>query len=247
MPPDVALTFTDVSLRLESVEHGTACVIKDLSFSVKPNQFACLMGPSGCGKTTTLNLAAGFHSPSGGSLVWSDRKHSPAMVFQDDAVFAWMTVRENLAYAQKCAGFGTYQELKSLLELSGLTGSENFYPRELSGGMKKRVEFCRAWLSGRDLLLDEPLGQLDALTRKKQQCLLQELWCARPRTVVMVTHDIAEAAFLADVIFIMAGPPGQIVKQISVPFDRPRDQELRFTDSFIQFLRTLELSLDGGI
>jgi NitT/TauT family transport system ATP-binding protein len=134
-------------------------------------------------------------------------------------------------------------DLENLLRLTGLERFRSFFPRELSGGMRKRLELARAWLSGLDLLLDEPLGQLDNVTRQEMQFLLQELWLSNPRTIIMATHGLEEALFLANRVLVMEGPPGRIKADVVVPFPRPRPPELIFDREFQSLRRHIHCLL----
>lgn len=202
---------------------GTTEVLRDISLEITAGEFVAIVGPSGCGKTTLLNLLSGFDQPSSGNL---RRTGQSRMVYQQDGLFPWLTVAENIALGLrdvKNEGERTKQ-LKELLALIGLENFEKHYPHQLSGGMRQRVELARALAGQSDLLLmDEPFSALDYLTRLKMRQELARLLAERPRTVVLVTHDIEEAAQLADRIVVLSERPAQIRVELRVELPRPRD------------------------
>ena len=208
--------------------------LHDISLRIEPGEFLCLVGPSGCGKSTLLGALAGHLLPARGELRLDGAAiRGPApergMVFQHHTLFPWKTVLENVAYGLKMQGVGRRErqrQARDMIERVGLAGSEQRYPAELSGGMQQRVEIARALInSPRVLLMDEPFGALDALTRARMQELLLELWGTMRTTVLFVTHDIDEALFLADRIVILSRSPGRIVEELVVSEPRPRRAE----------------------
>jgi NitT/TauT family transport system ATP-binding protein len=208
---------------------GDTAVLADLSFTVAEGEFVCLVGPSGCGKTTLLRLIAGLLTPERGIITFSGWKQPPKrrLVFQDHAIFPWMTVLENVIFGLEMDGV-PHAERKNRgeLQLSGMGMADfaNHYPFELSGGMRQRVAIARAFVTEPDILLmDEPLRSLDAQMRLLIQEELLALWQARQPLVLYVTHDIEEALLLADRVLVMSGPPGRISEEIRPPFGRPRD------------------------
>jgi NitT/TauT family transport system ATP-binding protein len=225
-----------VSVRRVSIEVGSGSsrfeALRDVSFSVEPGELVCLLGPSGCGKSTLLGALAGHLPVAHGKMqVDGEAIGGPdptrGIVFQHHTLFPWNTVLQNVAYGPKMKGIDrrtrTRQALE-MIELVGLAGFENRYPRELSGGMQQRVEIARALInSPRVLLMDEPFGALDALTRARMQELLVELWTRTRTTILFVTHDINEALFLADRVLILSRAPGRVIEEIPVPFERPRN------------------------
>lgn len=226
--------------------------MKDVTFQISQGEFVCVVGPSGCGKTSTLNLIAGFMKPTQGNLSIQkdgERAVQPAVCFQSDTSFAWMSCRENYRFALKhkkhATGHDDPAQIDQIAKLTGLTKFLDFYPKELSGGMRKRLELGRAWLTGSPvLLLDEPLGQLDHMTRQSMQITLQDLWLENRRTVLMITHDNEEAIFLADRVLIMGGPPGHIVSELNVPFARPRQDDFRYSTEFQAVRKNLQDQLE---
>ncbi|MDT5060622.1 MAG: NitT/TauT family transport system ATP-binding protein [Acidobacteriota bacterium] len=212
-------------LILESVSRsfGAVEVLRDFSLEVNSGEFVAIVGPSGCGKTTLLNLLAGFDKPTTGSLTSKGRVR---MVYQQDGLFPWRTVAQNIRMGLRhVKGEGERErELKELLALIGLKGFEEHYPHQLSGGMRQRVELARALAGDTDtLLLDEPFSALDYLTRLRLRRELARLLRERPRTVVLVTHDIEEAAQLADRVVVLSERPARIRCELSLELERPRD------------------------
>jgi NitT/TauT family transport system ATP-binding protein len=204
-------------------------------------EFRVLLGPSGCGKSTLLRLIAGLDRADTGEVIVNEQPvHGPGkdrgMVFQKYTSFPWLTVAGNIAYGLKINSVseGKRKETVSqLIEAIGLSGFENAYPETLSGGMQQRVAIART-LAVRPsvILMDEPFGALDAQTRSEMQQLLLKVWDETASTILFVTHDVEEAIYLADRIFIMSAHPGTIVEDVQVPFDRPRDLSLKQRNEF---------------
>ncbi len=199
-------------------------------------EFRVLLGPSGCGKSTVLRMIAGLDFPTSGEvLVNGARVTGPGsdrgMVFQKYTSFAWLTVAANVEYGLGIKGTPEAERreiVKHLIEAVGLTGFENAYPHTLSGGMQQRLAIARSLaVRPQVLLMDEPFGALDAQTRNDMQTLLLRIWDETAATVLFVTHDVAEAVFLADRLYIVSSRPGTILEEIPVPFGRPRDQGLK--------------------
>ena len=205
-------------------------VLDDISLEVGVGEFVCLLGPSGCGKSTMLNVVAGFLNPTSGQVkiddqlvIGPDRRR--VFVFQERGVFPWLTVEGNI-------GFGLFDlsesernsRIKHYVELVGLQGFEKAYPRELSGGMKQRVEVARALSVNPDMLfLDEPFGALDSITRLIMRGELLRIWEAEKKTIIFVTHDIDEAVQLADRVIVMTARPAKIQKVVEIDVAHPRD------------------------
>jgi NitT/TauT family transport system ATP-binding protein len=224
-----------ISIERVSIELGTGPgrfeALHEISFSAEPGEFICLLGPSGCGKSTLLGAIAGHLRVARGTIrldgVEIDQPDPQrGLVFQHHTLFPWKTVVENVAYGLKMKGIDRRtreRDAKHMIDLVGLTGFEARYPRELSGGMQQRVEIARVLINHpRVLLMDEPFGALDALTRSRMQELLLELWARMRTTVLFVTHDIDEALFLADRVLILSRAPGRIIEELAVRCDRPR-------------------------
>jgi NitT/TauT family transport system ATP-binding protein len=205
--------------------------IDDVSVSIPDGQFACIVGASGCGKSTLLNIMAGLTRPTSGSvLVDGQPIDRPAedrgMVFQRYTLFPWLRVRDNVEFGPKLKGVGRAERhaiSEALLAEMGLSEFAHLYPKELSGGMQQRVAIARALANEpKVLLMDEPFGALDALTRASAQRFLTEVWEQHRRTIVFVTHDIDEAIFLGDRIFVMSPRPGRLQEIVDVDIPRPR-------------------------
>ena len=212
-------------LRLEgvTVNFGSIAVLGGIDLDVREGEFVALVGPSGCGKTTLLNLCSGWLSPAAG------RVHRPArlrMVFQQDGLFPWLTVDENIRLGLRQVSEPGEQgrRARALLDLIGLTGFAGAYPHQLSGGMRQRVELARA-LGGETplLLMDEPFSSLDYLARLKMRRELARILREQPRTVVLVTHDIEEAAQLADRVLVLSERPARVRDEVVLAMPRPRD------------------------
>ncbi len=205
-------------------------VLERINLEVTPGEFVCIVGPSGCGKSTLLNIVGGFLSQTrGAALVEGQAVSGPdprrIFVFQENGVFPWLTVRENI-------GFGLlakpederHKTVTHYIEMVGLTGFENSYPRELSGGMRQRVEIARALAANPDIIyMDEPFGALDFITRLKMRSDLIRIWQTEKKTILFVTHDIEEAVQLADRVIIMSRRPATIQQVVPVDLPRPRD------------------------
>jgi len=204
-------------------------------------EFRVLLGPSGCGKSTLLRLIAGLDKPDSGEVLVNDQPvHEPGrdrgMVFQKYTSFPWLTVADNIAYGLRINGVPEEKRKEIVAQLIkdiGLSGFENAYPETLSGGMQQRVAIARTLaLRPAVILMDEPFGALDAQTRSEMQLLLLKVWDETASTILFVTHDVEEAIYLADRIFIMSAHPGTIVEDVQVPFDRPRSLELKQRNEF---------------
>jgi len=248
-----SIAVRNVSIRLG---RGTSRfeAVHDISFDVTPGEFVCILGPSGCGKSTLLGALAGHIQPADGELRLDNAAISApspdrGLVFQHHTLFPWKKVIDNVAYGLKMKGIGQYERAaraRELIKLVGLAGFENRYPAELSGGMQQRVEIARVLINHpRVLLMDEPFGALDALTRSMMQELLLDIWGRIPTTVVFVTHDIDEALFLADRILVMTHRPGRLLANIPVPFARPRQRTLLTEPSFVAIKRQCMELLHG--
>ena len=223
-------------------------VLQDISLTFASGSFNTIVGTSGCGKSTLLKMMAGLFEPSDGRMTLdgevirgTDRRRG--MVFQQDAVFPWMTLAKNISYGPRLRGANRKEQAEieaRWIELVGLKGFENRWPRELSGGMRKRVDIGRVYANDPDvLLMDEPFGALDAQTKERMQAELLDIWTITKKTVVFVTHDLEEAIFLSDKVIVMSARPGRIrhFEEISLP--RPRSGEMRLTDDFIKVKRKL--------
>lgn len=225
--------------------------LAEVDLDVEEGEFMALVGPSGCGKTTLLRLVAGLVSPTTGEIVLTGRRGGRVgFVFQSGALMPWRTVRENIRLPLEVGGRrpdDREQRIAELVELVGLAGFEGSYPRELSGGMKQRVALARVLADDPDLLLlDEPFASLDAFSRDRMNEELQRIWMARPMTVMMVTHSIQEATFLADKVVVLSHRPGRVRGIFDVPFPRPRSQVLRYDREFVELSERIRFAADGG-
>ena len=230
------------------VGHGAQAfeAVQNVSLTVAPGEFVCLLGPSGCGKSTLLGALAGHLRPSRGGIAVDGRAvdgpHAErGLVFQHHTLFPWRKVVDNVAFGLKMQGVARAERRRRARELLALVGLEAFadhYPAQLSGGMKQRVEIARVLINHpRVMLMDEPFGALDAQTRLMMQQLLLDLWARIRTTIVFITHDIDEALFLADRVLVMSPRPGRIIEQIAVPFPRPRDASLVTSPAFTELKR----------
>jgi ABC-type nitrate/sulfonate/bicarbonate transport system ATPase subunit len=217
--------MNDSALQLDRISRsfGAVEVLRELSLEIHPGEFVAVVGPSGCGKTTLLNLLSGYDRPSSGSISHEGRVR---MVYQQDGLFPWLTVTQNIALGLRALSDEKERnrQVSEMLRLIGLEGFENHYPHQLSGGMRQRVELARALAGDSDILLmDEPFSALDYLTRLRMRQELARLLRERPRTVALVTHDIEEAAQLADRIIVLTERPAQIRYELRIAAPRPRD------------------------
>lgn len=236
------IEVTDFNLAYDTID-GAVIAVRDADLVVNPGEFVSIIGPSGCGKSTFLNAVAGFLKPTSGTVtVDGEPVKGPSadrgMVFQQYSLFPWKTVRENVEFGLKMRGMGKSERAvaaRTLLGLAGLSAFEDHYPDRLSGGMKQRVGIVRALATGpKVLLLDEPFGALDAQTRVIMQQILTNLWQRLGISVLFVTHDIDEAIFLSDRIYVMTARPGTIKAEVTVPLPRPRDAALQLSPEFVQ-------------
>jgi NitT/TauT family transport system ATP-binding protein len=235
MPIGSRITIDNVS-QVFKTNQGDRQALDNISLSVEPNEFVTLLGPSGCGKSTLLSFIAGLATPTRGTIeVDGERVQEPypnlGMVFQEPYLLEWRNIINNVLLGAQLKGTSVKQMAPRALDLMnrvGLSGFENYYPHELSGGMRQRAAICRALLHDPGvLLMDEPFGALDALTRDDINIELQDLWMRSPKTVVFVTHSISEAIFLSDRIFVMSPRPGRIAEVIDIDLPRPRDLNVR--------------------
>jgi ABC-type nitrate/sulfonate/bicarbonate transport system ATPase subunit len=220
-------------------------VLERINLEVAPGEFVCIVGPSGCGKSTLLNIIGGFLTQTRGEAhVEGQPVTGPdprrIFVFQENGVFPWLTVRENIGFGlSRLSEAERETTVAHYIEMVGLTGFESSYPRELSGGMRQRVEIARALAANPDIIyMDEPFGALDFITRLKMRSDLIRIWQAEKKTILFVTHDIEEAVQLADRVIIMSRRPATIQKVVPVDLPRPRDLDspgyLRTRDEIFQ-------------
>lgn len=233
-------------------EQESLVAIQDLSFSLAAQEFVCVLGPSGSGKTTLLRVLAGLLSPTSGEVVFSTDDNGGKVprigfVFQQANLMPWRTVLENITLPLELQGVlkaEADRRAEELVALVGLQGFEYNWPRDLSGGMAQRVALARALIQDPDLLLlDEPFGALDALTREQMGAELLRIWQARRKTVLMVTHSISEALLLSDRILVFTPRPGRIRLDLKVNLPRPRQEEIRYSPRFAELSRRLRKSI----
>lgn len=209
---------------------GEVTALQDVDFTVREQEFVCIVGPSGCGKTTLLKIIAGLVEPTTGKIVFSIPQSNghlrSAMVFQEQGLFPWMSVQDNVAFGLETQGVGLQERrqlARDFITKVGLSGFMHSFPHELSGGMRQRVAILRAFLANPHILLmDEPFGALDSQTRLVMQEELLRIWRDHRKTVIYVTHDIEEAILLGDRVLVMSGRPGRIRQEIDIPLARPR-------------------------
>ena len=252
---------------LETLEHRylaedqEVLALTGIDLAIRRGEFVVLLGPSGCGKTTMLRIMAGLIRPTsgrieiGGRPLWNgDRRDDTAIkelgvVFQDANLFPWMSIEDNVALPLKLRGVdraGRRAKAAQLAQLVGIGGFEKRWPRELSGGMRQRAAIARALsLDPNILLMDEPFGALDAMTRDNMNVELQRIWMATGCTIVLVTHSINEAVFLADRILLLSPRPGRMDALIDVPFQRPRDLYMQTGSEFQALAADLRKRLDA--
>ena len=228
--------------------HGHVAFEK-MSLDVHRREFICIIGPSGCGKSTFIRIAAGLEDSSGGEILIDGHPVSGpgpdrGMVFQGYTLFPWRTVKQNVMFGLKMRGQDhatADAEARQWLDMVGLAKFENAYPHELSGGMKQRVAIARALANEpRILLMDEPFGALDALTRCKMQSYLMQIWKKVDVTVLFITHDLEEACYLADRIVVMGTNPGRVLEVIENPMPRPRSTDQLISPEFLALKHRLD-------
>ena len=244
---DPILIVRDLSITFPA-GNGGLDALDAASFSICPQEFVCLLGPSGSGKSTLLRILAGLLKPTSGSFTFTGGIPRIGMVFQQSNLMPWRTVLENITLPLELAGVNP-EECRALaqemVELVGLQGFESNWPRDLSGGMAQRVAIARALVHDPDiLLLDEPFGSLDALTRERMWTELSHIWQRRQKTVLMVTHSISEALFLADRILVLTQRPGRIKLDLTVDLPRPRMEEMRYTNAFGDLARRIKETIE---
>ena len=244
-----AIELTGVSKVFETKD-GRVEALEGVSLTVRPQEFVCLIGPSGCGKSTILNLLVDLVRPSAGRVAVSGKDPGQAcrdremgLVFQDPVLLPWRSVRENIEVplgVLRVPKVKRQETVRGLVHLVGLEGFEDRFPHELSGGMRQRVGIARALsFDPPILLMDEPFGALDAITRDKMSLELLTIWDRRQKTVVFVTHSISEAALLSDRVIVLSPRPGRISAVIENPLSRPRTLAMRDEPDFLSVSRQL--------
>ena len=221
------LVSQDLNMIFDSPKGGTVHALKDINFTLKQGELLTVLGPSGCGKTTLLNIIAGFLRPTSGKINLGGKEiNGPGvergMVFQQGALFEWLTVAANVDFGlrmKKEDPAETAKKVEEWLEIVGLKGLGDTPTYQLSGGMQQRVALARCLINNPDLILmDEPLGALDALTREKMQSLVLKIWKETGKTIILITHSVEEALLLGERLFVMAPRPGRMLKEYQLPF-----------------------------
>src|SRR5215216_6637689 len=248
MPHTPILTIHNLSAVFPD-NNGGLRALHDVSFEVHAREFVCVLGPSGSGKTTLLRILAGLIPPTSGSFLYGHGEQpSTGMVFQQANLMPWRTVIENIMLpleVKQVEEARARADAQEMIELVGLQGFEDSLPRDLSGGMAQRVALARALIHDPDLLLlDEPFGSLDALTRERMWTELSRIWQMRKKTVIMVTHSINESLFLADRVLVLTQRPGKIKMDMKVDLPRPRHDDIRYTPHFGRLARKLRQAIE---
>ncbi|MBB3265080.1 NitT/TauT family transport system ATP-binding protein [Azospirillum sp. OGB3] len=248
-PADIQIDIRNLGKVYGGTSSDTMVVALDgVDLRIRRGEFISLLGPSGCGKSTLLGIVAGFQSASSGTLLQNGRpivKPDPSrtVVFQDYALFGWMTVQQNVEFGLKAKGMAKKERAeiaRSLIDMVRLTGFEEKYPHQISGGMKQRAAIARALAPDPDILLmDEPFGALDAQTRVLLQEEIARISSEAGKTVIFVTHGIDEAVFLADRVVVMSPRPGRVREEVTVPLPRPRTAEMRSDPWFVSTVNDL--------
>ncbi len=251
---DLAVEVTVLS-KLYSMSGKALPVLDEVELRVSVGEFVSIIGPSGCGKSTLFRTIAGLETDFSGTVrvygqdIRISRPHL-AYMLQKDLLLPWRTVWQNIVLPLELSGKlkDTGKEyMESMASDFGLSGFLKAYPDELSGGMRQRVALLRTWLmDGSVMLLDEPFGALDALTRNQMQDWLTEVWENHRKTVLFITHDIEEALYLSDRVLVMSPRPGRLTENLTICFERPRKREMLYTEKFLEYKRRLVSSLGSG-
>ncbi|MFN9032062.1 MAG: ABC transporter ATP-binding protein [Betaproteobacteria bacterium] len=249
---DAFIEFQNVYLRYGQDD---SFAVEDISLKLRRHEFAAIVGPSGCGKSTFMKLTTGLKGATQGTIIVDGREVAGplkivGMAFQNATLLPWRTTLDDVllrleivepyrsTFKQKKAEY--FERARALLKTVGLNGYEDKYPWQLSGGMQQRASICRALVHQPKLLmLEEPFGALDAFTREELWCVLRDLWAGNPFNVVLVTHDLREAAFLADTVYVMSKRPGRILMRKEIDLPRPRDLEVTYTEPFSEIVHEL--------
>jgi len=247
--PDPILVVQDLTAIFSENGRGELRALDEVTFSVHLREFICVLGPSGSGKTTLLRILAGLLPPTSGSVRFAGGAVPRiGFVFQQANLMPWRTVLQNIVLpleVENLPAEAARAKAREMVELVGLQGFEESYPRDLSGGMAQRVALARALIHDPDiLLLDEPFGSLDALTRERMWTELSRIWQARQKTVIMVTHSIGESLFLADRVLVLTARPGKVKLDLKVDLPRPRLDDMRYTAHFGNLAKKLKAAIE---
>ena len=246
--PKPILTVRNLNLIFPD-NNGGLRALENIEFEVQPREFVCFLGPSGSGKTTLLRVLAGILDQTSGSVHFIQHQRPKiGMVFQQPNLMPWRTVLDNIKLQLELDGVGETRartKAREMIELVGLKGFEDNWPRDLSGGMAQRVGLARALINDPDLLLlDEPFAALDAMTRERMWTELSRIWQARQKTVIMVTHSINESLFLADRVLVLTQRPGSVKLDLEVKLPSPRTDDTRYTSAFGKLARKLRSAIE---
>ena len=239
------MSLLEITQLTKSFEKGKEelTVLKDITLHAKKGEFITVIGPSGCGKSTLLKAIAGLDTEYSGEIKLDGDKIAGAginqgFIFQEPRLFPWLTVEKNIAGNLSLKNTEVKESVKKLMELVRLDGFEKAYPKELSGGMQQRVSICRALVHDPGLLLlDEPFGALDAMTRNRMNIDLADIWARSRKTTILITHSVSEAVFLADRVVVMSARPGRVQAVVDVPIPRPRTVQTRASDDFAHLIQ----------
>ena len=240
-----AIEIAGLAKRYATRSGGTVA-LRDVSLTVGRHEFVCIVGPSGCGKSTLLKIISGIEPPSNGMVrrfgeIVKEPTPDIGMVFQAPVLMKWRTVLDNVLFPIDALGLRRKDYIgkaHDLLKLAGLEAFAKSWPRQLSGGMQQRVALCRALIYDPPfLLMDEPFGALDALTRDQMNVELMRIWSETRKATLLITHSVAEAVFLADRVLVMSGRPGTILEDIRIDLPRPRHTGMRTTAAFMEHVR----------
>lgn len=241
-------------LEIQQVEKsfGESIVLHNLSISVEEGEFVALLGPSGSGKSTLFRIIGGISLPSSGTIYLNEaditgKRGSISYTPQSPSLMPWRTILDNVLLGQEITGKRDVEKALQMIERAGLGGFEKSYPHKLSGGMQQRVSFIRSILSMQSLiLLDEPFSALDEFTRLDMQKWLLSIWAEYKRSILFVTHNIEEALFLADRIIVLSSRPATVKKEFTIPFARPRDEDILLSDDFLQWKKRIYQEMRGS-
>ena len=247
------IDFDQISKSFE-IDGQKVVALENVTFNLSEGEFAAIIGPSGCGKSTALRIIAALEEPNSGTVTIAGQpptqqstEHALGVAFQDHALLPWLNVAENIELPFRISGRPvTAERIDELISLVGLTEFKSARPKQLSGGMRQRVSIARALaLSPQLLLLDEPFGSLDAVTRRRMNIELQRIWSEFRPSTLLVTHAVEEALFLADRIFVLTGRPGRLLREVDVPFERPRTDDTMRSEFFHRMVDEMTAALDS--
>ncbi|WP_345240489.1 ABC transporter ATP-binding protein [Pontibacillus salipaludis] len=244
--------MAELTLQNVSKSFDNQLILNDINLSVGNEEFVSVLGPSGSGKSTLFNLIGGLYQPDQGEITLdgdtiTGTRGSISYMPQSSSLFPWRTIFDNVMLGSEIVGEPDQEAAMNMLKKAGLSGYENSYPHQLSGGMKQRAAFVRSLLSPQPLIcLDEPFSALDEFTRLEMQKWLLDLWSEHKRSVLFVTHNIEEALFLSDRVVVLSERPATVQKEFEVPFDRPREESLLLSEEMLSWKREIYQVLKRG-